>query len=87
MKTSLSMSEVKERIGAFFGRKEFTAEEVRRVKRLAMKFKIRLGNYRRLFCKRCFAKLKGKTRVSKKYKSVVCGTCGYKNRFAISQRM
>ncbi|MFH1290276.1 MAG: hypothetical protein ABIH92_02595 [Nanoarchaeota archaeon] len=81
MKTKLSKTEVREKIDEFFSRKDFSVEEVRKIKRLAMKFKIRLRENRKKFCKKCFAKLEGKTRVFKFYKSVECGSCGYRNRF------
>jgi len=85
MKIKLSRSEAREKIDSFFEKKSFTPEEVRKIKRLAMKFKIRLGSgLRRKFCKKCLAKLKGKTRVSKFFKTVECENCGTKNRFRLS---
>lgn len=84
MKTSLSKTEAREKIETFFKKKDFTAEEMKKIKRLAMKFRIRLCPSRKLFCKKCLSKLKGKTRITKTHKMVECSSCGYKNRFKLS---
>ncbi len=81
MKTKISKQEAKEKINYFFQREKFTAEEVRKIRRLAMKFRIPLGEKRKFFCKNCLNKLKGRTRITKTHKSVVCEVCGYKNKF------
>ena len=83
MKTKLSKTEAREKINDFFKRKKFTAKEIKKIKRLAMKFNIKLGERRRLFCKRCLSKLKGKIRVSRCYKTVECESCGFVNRFKV----
>lgn len=79
----MSKKEVQEKIDDFFSGRDFSSDDARKIKRLAMKFKIRLGNYRRKFCKKCFSPLKGKTRVTKTHKTVVCSRCGTKNKFHI----
>ena len=86
MKTDISKSEAREKIDAFFAREEFSAEEARKIKRLAMKFKIRLGDYKKLFCKKCLSKLEGRTRFSGEYKTVVCKKCGERNRFKMNRQ-
>ena len=83
MKKTMSRVEARRRIGEFFQREDFRAEEVRKIKRLAMKYRVPLREYRRLFCKQCFSRLRGKTRVNWKDKTIVCGICGYLNRFLI----
>jgi len=80
MKPKLSKKEAQEKINEFFKRKDFTAEEVRKIKRLAMKFNIKLGMRRKKFCKKCFSQLRGKARVTKFYKTIECEKCGYNNR-------
>ena len=84
MKKTISKTEAKKKIDNFFSRKEFKPEEVKKIKRLAMKYKIRLGNYRKLFCKKCYSQLYGKFRVSKINKSIKCGRCGFMNKHRIS---
>lgn len=85
MKKTLSKTEAKEKIADFFTRKDFTPEEAKKMKRLAMKFRISLKDYRKRFCKKCYAPLKGTTRVNKTHKSIMCGSCGYQNRFLIKK--
>ncbi len=81
MKTKLTRKEAQQSIDEFFRRKDFTAEECRKIKRLAMKFNIKLGSYRKFFCKECLSKLEGKIRINKIYKAVECKNCSYKNKF------
>lgn len=81
MKKGLSRTEAQEKINELFGKgREFSADEVKKIKRLAMKYNIKLGSYRKLFCKKCFSFLKGKTRITKAYKIIECGRCRAVNR-------
>tara|TARA_Y100000310_G_C20301321_1_gene631928 strand:- start:12 stop:266 length:255 start_codon:yes stop_codon:yes gene_type:complete len=84
MKTKLSKSEAQEKINSFFKSKDFTPEQVRKIKRLAMKFNIKLKDKRKNFCKKCLHKLKGKTRINSPYKTIICDNCNHKNRFKLS---
>jgi len=83
MKTNLNKKEAQEKIDEFFKKCDFTAEEVKKIKRLAMKFNIKLGLHKRTFCKKCMSKLKGKLSIKKMYKTIECKNCKYKNRFKI----
>jgi RNase P subunit RPR2 len=83
MKKEMSRNGARAKIEIFFKRRDFTAEEVRKMKRLAMKFRIRLKEGRKKFCKKCLSKLRGKTRVTRFYKTVVCENCGFLNKFRI----
>ncbi len=85
MKKKISRGEMLKKIEEFFRREDFRAEDARKIKRLAMKYRLPLRKYRRFFCKRCFSRLMGKTRVSRDYKSVICVNCGYLNRFLIGR--
>lgn len=85
MRTSsdISKSEALKRINDFFSRGEFGADEMKKIKKLAMKFNIRLGKMRERFCKKCYSDLRGsKIRVGKKIRIVTCQRCGYANRTA-----
>ena len=84
MKTNLNKTQAKEKVDSFFKKQSFTKEEMRKIRRIAMKFKIRLKDKRKTFCKHCLSQLKGKTRISKGYKTIQCSFCNYKNRFKIS---
>ncbi|RMD66980.1 hypothetical protein D6817_02860 [Candidatus Pacearchaeota archaeon] len=68
--------EAEKRIEEFFSRSDWEPREAKKIKRLAMRFNIKLGERRKLFCKKCFARLRGKVRVRKGFKSVVCENCG-----------
>ncbi len=56
-------------------------KDIKKIKRLAMKHNIKLGNFRKKFCKKCYNPLKGKTRINKGFKTIECSECGYKNRW------
>jgi RNase P subunit RPR2 len=76
------------KISRFFSRKRFSAEEVKKTKRLAMAHNLKLGILRKTFCKSCLSQLKGKTRISKSklgvYKTIICKKCGRKNMFKVN---
>jgi len=85
MKMKINRKEAQEKIDEFFRRREFSSEEIRKIKKLAMKFRIRLRENRKKFCKKCLSQLKGKTRVGKIYKSIVCEKCGERNKFKMKR--
>jgi len=84
MKSKLSKQQAQEKIHEFFKKEDFTAKEVKKIKRLAMKFNIKIGKLRQNFCKKCLSKLKGKTRISKTHKIIICKICRYKNKFRLT---
>ena len=86
MKNDISRTEAKKLIEMFFSRNNFTSEEVRKIKKLGMKFNIKLSEYRKKFCKKCLAKLNGKIRIGRIYKNVECEKCGYKNKFKMTRK-
>lgn len=83
MKRNYKKYESKKVIDSFFLREDFSPEELKKIKRLAMKHNIKLAGYKKLFCKKCFSKLRGKLSVSKTHKSVICRTCGFRNKSKI----
>jgi RNase P subunit RPR2 len=84
MKEKISRQEAKERITGFFEQDELDPEDVRKIKGLAMKFNIKLGEHRKRFCKKCLSDLKdSKTRGKDGMKSIECKKCGYLNRWKI----
>jgi RNase P subunit RPR2 len=85
MKIKLSKTKAKTEIDAFFQKKSFSAGEVRKIKKIAMKFNIKLKDYKKKFCKKCLSKLEGKTRAGKIYKTVECAICGYRNKFKMAR--
>ena len=83
MKTKLSKTDAKEKISKFFQKKNFSPDELKKIKRLAMKFNIKLTHYRKLFCKSCLNPLAGKIKVTKTHKTVECKYCKTKNKVRI----
>ncbi len=84
MKTRLTKQEAQEKIEEFFKKESFTKEDVKKIRRLAMKFNIKLGKLRQNFCKKCLSQLKGKIRISKTHKTIECINCRYRNKFRIA---
>jgi RNase P subunit RPR2 len=86
MKTDLSKKEAQEKITEFFN-SDFSKEEMKKIKRLAMKYKIKLGDHRKQFCKSCLSQLKGELRISRTknavYKTIICNCCNTRNKFKI----
>jgi RNase P subunit RPR2 len=80
MRRLISRKEASEKIDHFFKQIEFSREEMKKIKRLAMKYKIQLGEHRKLFCKGCLSQLKGEVRISAKHKTIECQICGFKNK-------
>ena len=84
MKKTISKTEAKEKIDSFFENNNFSPEDLKKVKRLAMKYKIKFTNYSKSFCKSCLSPLKGRISISKTHKIVECESCGFKNSINIS---
>lgn len=80
----ISKTEAKNKIEDFFQHTSFSSHEVRAVKRLAMRHRIKLEKYRRLFCKKCLSQLTGKIKVTKTHKTVECSVCGFNNKVRIN---
>lgn len=84
MKTELNKTEAKQKIDKFFQSSDFTPEQLKKIKRIAMKFNIKLGNYRKLFCKKCLHPMAGKLSISKSHKTIVCKYCNFRNKIRIN---
>lgn len=80
----VSRKAAEKQIADFFNKGSFTAEQVRKIKRLAMSHNIKLKSYKRLFCKNCLHPLKGSLSVSKTHKTIICENCKNKNKINIS---
>ncbi len=81
-----SRAETIEKIKLFFEKDELEAPEVKKIKTLAMTHRIRLGEYRKRFCKKCYSDLKNADiRINKKYKQLTCKKCNVINRGIIKK--
>ena len=83
MKPLVSRTQAQDKIHLFFKSTSFLPKDLKKIKRLAMKYHLPLKNYKKLFCKSCLNPLKGKTRISKEYKRIECNVCNYKNKWRI----
>ncbi len=84
MKRELTRKEAERKIKEFFAKDRLDAEKTKKIKRLAMKYCIRLEAYKRRFCKKCFGDLRnGKTRINKGIKCVICAKCSFVNRWKL----
>ena len=85
MKSKLSKTEVKKEIKEFFLEiRNKTPKEIKKIKKLAMKYNIPLKEKRKLFCKRCLTYYKNpKVRIKNKIKSVTCRECDYVARWRL----
>ena len=86
MKKSLSREEARKKIDNFFRRNELLKSgEIKKIKRLAMKYKIKLGKLRARFCKKCYTDLRSaKIRITNDHKIATCEKCGFVNKIRIS---
>ena len=76
--------EAEKGINEFFSDiKNKRAKDIKKMKKLAMHYKIKLKDKRKVFCKYCYGVLKGKIRIRNKMKSVVCFNCRKINRWRI----
>jgi len=85
MKTKLSKSEVKKEIEEFFKNiKEKSPKEIKKIKRLAMSQNIKLGEKRKLFCKKCFCAFSFPSiKIKNDFITITCEKCKHKNRWKI----
>jgi RNase P subunit RPR2 len=68
----------------FFDLSNKSPSEIKKIIQLAGKERIKLGEKRKLFCKKCFSPHKtSKIRINQGIKSIECENCGYKNRWKI----
>ena len=80
----LTKQEAEKEIRAFFENiKNKKQKEIKKTKRLAMKHNLKLGDLRKLFCKKCFSpRLKIKS-IKSKIKTIECQQCRNISRWKI----
>lgn len=90
MKPKLSKTEAEQRIKDFFSHiKHKTPEEIKKIKRLAMSCKIKLGDKRKLFCKKCLNPYArdSSANIKNGFVAILCGKCGFKNRWRLKKEI
>jgi RNase P subunit RPR2 len=86
MKSSLTKSQAEKEIKEFFeDMNSKTPKEIKKIKKLAMKYSIKLGKQRRLFCKKCFTpySANSKIRIKKGIRLIECPKCKLVSRYKI----
>ena len=85
MTKKISKSEAKKQIQEFFSNiKNKNPNEVKKIKKMAMGQNIKLGEKRKLFCKKCLIPYKNpKIRIKNKTKIITCENCKYISRFKL----
>jgi RNase P subunit RPR2 len=84
---TLSKFEIFDKIKQTFANNP-ASEEIKKLKKLAMSKNIRLTEYKKLYCKRCYSLFKSsnsKIRIKKPYKIIKCKNCGFIGRYKLSQ--
>ena len=81
MKSNLSKQEIQEKIKNVF-LKNPTKEEIRKIKKLASSKNIKLGEYKKRFCKKCYSLFNSESqiRIKKGFKTIKC-RCGYVSKY------
>jgi RNase P subunit RPR2 len=89
MKKKLSKKETQEHINEFFFHiKEKSPEEVKKIKKLAMSYNIKLGDKRKLFCKKCFEPfIEPSCRIKNDMITLTCDHCEHKNRWKFEHEL
>ena len=85
MKSKLSRKESEEKIKNAFS-KNLSPKEIKKLKRLAMNKKIRLGNLKQRFCKKCyllFNSNNSEIRIKKGFKAIKCKECSHISRYKL----
>ena len=80
----LSKIEAEKQIEKFFKNIRLkNPEEIKKIKKLAMRYNIQLGNLRKKFCKKCFTPRLKVIGIKNKVKRIQCENCGYISRWKI----
>ncbi|MBU3913377.1 MAG: hypothetical protein KKE50_04770 [Nanoarchaeota archaeon] len=71
----MNKKQAEEKINEFFEKKH-DKEEVRKIKKVAMKYRIKLKDSRKKFCSKCFSMNLKFRKVKSNIKTVECSECG-----------
>ena len=87
MKKNSKTETVKEIEIFFKNLKDGKPKEVKKIKRLAMRHGIKLGDKRKLFCKNCysiFSSGNSQIRIKDKRKIIKCNSCGHISKWRLT---
>jgi len=87
MPKKLSKTEAEKEIEDFFKQENFkdkSSKDIKKIKKLAMRHNIKLGEKRKLFCKKCYSPYKDfSLRIKNNIISILCGKCKHKSRWKV----
>jgi len=84
MKSKFSKQEIQEKIREGF-EKNPTKEEIKKIKKLASSKNIKIRDYKKIFCKKCyslFTSKNSKIRIKNGFKTIKCN-CGYLSKYKL----
>jgi RNase P subunit RPR2 len=83
LKKEISKTEARKRIESFFlNLNQKSSKKTKQIKNLAMRNKISLRGYKKLFCKKCLIPYSfPKIRIKNKMKIIGCRNCGFVSRY------
>lgn len=84
-----SKTDIKKEIEEFFRNiKDKSPKEIKKIKKSAMSFNIRLGDLKKKFCEKCYTPYipsSIETRIKDNKKVIKCKVCGHINRWKIKK--
>lgn len=85
VKTKISKTEALQQIEEFFQKiNDKETKDVKKIKKLAMTHNIKLGERRKLFCKKCLMPHKDSSiQIKNDRIKITCGNCEHKNRWKV----
>lgn len=78
----MNKKQAEEKINLFF-REKHSKEDVRKIKKISMRYRIKLKDFRKKFCNRCFSMNLKFRKVKGNRKTVECSDCGNLMRWKI----
>jgi len=85
MKSDLTKQEINEYIKNIFS-KESSAKEIKRAKKLAMSRNIKIKEFKKKFCKKCYSMFNSKNsevRIKNGFKVILCKECNHISRYKL----
>jgi RNase P subunit RPR2 len=85
MKSDLTKQEINEYIKNIFS-KESSAKEIKKAKKLAMSRNIKIKEFKKKFCKKCYSMFNSKNseiRIKNGFKVILCKECNHISRYKL----
>ena len=87
VKTDFTKKDIETKLQEFFGGNNVpTKQEIKKIKKLAMSKNIKLGDYRKKFCKKCYSFFNSnnsEVKIKENIKVIRCKECGLVSRYKL----